>query len=390
MHEQPPQTAPFWNDPRVRGRVFQAVLLAAVVGFLAYIVHNTLVNMQRQGIASGFGFLDDKAGFGIIMSLIDYSAASTYGRAFLVGLLNTLLVSALGIFFSTVIGFVIGVARLSPNWLIRKWAGVYIEVFRNIPLLLQIFFWYFAVLRSLPSPRNSIDLGGLIYLSNRGLYVPKPLLQDGAGWLGLAILPSLLGAMIFARWARRRRETTGRRLAVGWIATGIALAPVALTLAVVGMPVHWQLPTLGAFNFSGGLPLIPEFVSLLLALSVYTAAFIAENVRAGIESVSHGQREAAESLGLRSGQTLRLVIVPQALRVIIPPLTNQYLNLTKNSSLAAAIAYPDLVSVFAGTVLNQTGQAVEVIAITMAVYLTISLSIAAFMNWYDRRKRLIT
>jgi general L-amino acid transport system permease protein len=392
MLNRNPTTAPrtpLWRRPQVRAWALQALLLAAVLGFIAYIFDNALDNLARQGIASGFGFLDEPAGFGINVTLIQYSEASSYGRAFLVGLLNTLLVSALGIVFATLLGFLIGIARLSPNWLIRQWAAVYIETIRNIPLLLQIFFWYFAVLRPLPHPRNSIDVLGMVFLSNRGLVVPKPLFEPGFGWLAAALVIALIACVVLLRWARRRRERTGRRQRVWPWALALLLGPPGLVLLLAGVPVGWDVPELGRFNFRGGMVLTPEFVALLAALSIYTAAFVAEIVRAGIQSVSHGQREAAYSLGLPPSLTLRKVILPQAMRVIIPPLTNQYLNLTKNSSLAAAIAYPDLVSVFAGTVLNQTGQAVEVIGITMAVYLAISLSIAAAMNVYNRRVALV-
>ncbi|KAB7619708.1 amino acid ABC transporter permease [Alkalilimnicola sp. S0819] len=363
--------------------VFQVVLLGAVALGIGWIVNNTLSNLARQGIASGLGFWGEDAGFGIIMSLIEYSEAASYGRAFLVGLLNTLLVSALGILLATLLGLVIGIARLSPNWLLRRLAAAYIETFRNIPLLLAIFFWYFAVLRSLPHPRHSIDLFGLAYLSNRGVYLPQPVLGGGPGWLIAGLILGVLAVLALHRWTRRRRNA-GRPLPVYPLWLGIAfILPPAVLLAAGGL--SWSLPALRGFNFQGGMGLIPEFVALLLALSIYTAAFVAEIVRAGIESVARGQQEAASALGLNRRQSLRLVVLPQAMRVIVPPLTNQYLNLTKNSSLAAAIAYPDLVSVFAGTVLNQTGQAVEVISITMAVYLTISLLIALAMNLYNRR-----
>lgn len=384
----------FWNDPRFRSAFFQFVVVAAVVGFGWYLFRNTTANLERQGIASGLEFLNSTAGFGIIMTLVEYSEESTYGRAFLVGLINTLVVSGLGIVLATIIGFIVGIARLSPNWLIARMATVYIETLRNIPLLLQIFFWYFFVLRSVPSPRNSISILDAVFINNRGIYSPKPLFGDGFGLIVYAVILAVAGVFLMYRWARRRQYATGEqfpvlRTSLGLL-VGLPLAGVLLAVLIHdGLPLRWELPELAGFNFRGGLVLIPEFVSLLLALSVYTAAFIAEIVRAGILAVSHGQTEAAHSLGLRNGPTLRLVVIPQALRVIIPPLTSQYLNLTKNSSLAAAIAYPELVSVFAGTVLNQTGQAVEVIGITMAVYLTISLVISMFMNWYNRKMALV-
>lgn len=387
----PPSRPPWWRRPQLRAWLLQALLLLAVLGGIAWIFDNALTNLARQGIASGFGFWNERAGFAIGSSLIEYSEASSYGRAFWVGLLNTLLVSALGVLIASVLGFLIGVARLSSNWLIRQWAAAYVELIRNVPLLLQIFFWYFAVLRPLPHPRQSIDLLGWVFLSNRGLYVPKPLLQPGFGWLLAALLLGVLGCLFWLRLRKVRRAAQPGRSMRNWAMGAIMLfGPAGLTLLLLGgLPLAWELPEFQRFNFRGGMVLSPEFVALVLALSTYTAAFIAEIVRAGIQAVSQGQREAAYSLGLSAGQTMRKVILPQAMRVIVPPLTNQYLNLTKNSSLAAAIAYPDLVSVFAGTVLNQTGQAVEVIGVTMAVYLTISLAIAALMGWYNRRVALV-
>ena len=379
----------FWRDPRLRALLFQALVLTAVGGFALFILGNTLDNLERRGITSGFDFLSSTAGFGIIQSLIEYSEESSYGQAFLVGLLNTLLVSALGIVLATLLGFVIGVARLSRNWLVSRLAAVYIEVFRNIPLLLQIFFWYFAVLQALPSPRQSLVLGDMVFLNIRGLYLPEPVPEQAFWWIPASVLVGITATIVLVRWARRRRDNTGQAFHTVYAALGLLLIPTLLASVVTGFPLTWELPVLKGFNFRGGLVLIPEFIALLMALSIYTAAFIAEIVRAGILSVSHGQTEAAHALGLRPAQTLRLVVIPQAMRVIIPPLTNQYLNLTKNSSLAAAIGYPDLVSVFAGTVLNQTGQAIEVIAVTMAVYLTISLTIALAMNWYNRRVALV-
>ena len=385
----PPARPALWNDPRVRAIVYQVLTLAAVVLFCAYIVNNTLNNLERQGIASGFGFLDKAAGFGIPQTLIDYTERSPNARVFWIGLLNTILVASIGIVLATILGFVIGLARLSSNWLVARLATVYIEIIRNIPLLLQILFWYFAVLQALPHPRESMALADLFYLNNRGFYTPKPLFEDGAGWVGLAVLVAIAAAIGIARWARRRRETTGQPFHTVYTVFGLLIGVPLLAALVTGMPVAFEHPEMGRFKLDGGLVLLPELVALALALSTYTAAFIAETVRAGVLSVSHGQIEAARAVGLRHGHTLRLVVIPQALRVIIPPLTSQYLNLTKNSSLAVAIGYPDFVNVFTGIVLNQTGQAVEVIAITMAVYLTLSLATSAFMNWYNRRIALV-
>lgn len=378
-----------WNDPRFRAIAFQALVLGGVVLLGIFIVNNTLDNMARRGIVSGFGFLGKSTGFSIQLTLIEYSEESSYARAFVVALLNTLLVSVIGVFFATILGFVIGIARLSGNWLVAKVATVYIEILRNIPLLLQIFFWYFTVLRTLPSPRNSVSLFDSAFLSIRGLTTPKPISGEGFFLIPLALVVAIVGVVFMARWAKRRRDATGQPFHTVYASLAILIGLPLLAAAAMGFPLTWSYPELKGFNFEGGVTLIPELVALTVALSTYTATFIAEIVRAGILAVSHGQTEAAHSLGLRPGPTLRLVIIPQALRVIIPPLTSQYLNLTKNSSLAAAIAYPDLVLVFAGTTLMQTGQAVEIIAITMAVYLTISLVISGFMNWYNKKMALV-
>ena len=384
-----PRKPPVWNDPTYRAIFFQLLLLVLVVGFGLYIFNNTTANLERQGIASGFGFLQTTAGFDIITHLIDYTEESTYGRAFMVSLINTLILAAIGIVLATILGVIIGIARLSPNWLIARMATVYIETIRNIPLLLQIFFWYFAVLRSVPHPRDSMQIFDTFFLNNRGLYSPAPLLEQGFWLIPAALGIAIIAIITIAIWAKRRQERTGQPFHTVWVSLGIFFGLPLLAAIVTGFPLSWEYPELKGFNFRGGMVIIPEFMSMLLALSIYTAAFIAEIVRAGIQAVSHGQTEAAYALGLRPGPTLRLVILPQALRVIIPPLTSQYLNLTKNSSLAAAIAYPELVSVFAGTVLNQTGQAVEIIAITMAVYLALSLLISLFMNWYNQKMALV-
>ena len=384
-----PARPPIWNDRRYRSLFYQVLVLAGVILAGAYIVNNTLDNMESRGIASGFGFLSKTAGFSIDVHLIDYQEEHSYGRAFVVSLLNTLLVSAIGIVVTTILGFIIGIARLSPNWLIAKLATVYIELLRNIPLLLQIFFWYFAVLRILPSPRQSHAAFDAIYLNIRGLFAPRPVYEQGFSAIVIAFCVATVGVIFLVRWARKRQEETGKQFPKFWTSLALLVGIPLVAAAFAGFPLSWEIPRLAGFNFVGGVRMIPEFVALVLALSTYTASFIAEIVRAGIVSVSHGQTEAASALGLRRGQTLRLIVIPQALRVIIPPLTSQYLNLTKNSSLAAAIAYPDIVLVFAGTALMQTGQAVEIIAITMAVYLTISLVISGFMNWYNKRMALV-
>jgi general L-amino acid transport system permease protein len=376
------------NDPRARAWAFQILAIVAVVALGWYLFNNTQTNLQHRGITSGFDFLGHSAGFGVSQSLIAYQESDSYGRLFLVGLANTLLVSVLGIILATLLGFTIGIARLSPNWLVRKLAAIYIETFRNIPPLLQIFFWYFAVLRIVPGPRQSLNFFDTLFLNNRGLYVPAPVQANGIMPFLLALAVAVVGGIILSRWVKARRERTGQGFPL--LVSVIALLVVLPGLAalVFGAPFHWTVPELKGFNFQGGWVVIPELFALLVALSVYTAAFIAETVRSGIQSVSHGQTEAANSLGLKPTHTLRMVIIPQAMRVIIPPLTSQYLNLTKNSSLAAGIGYPDMVSLFAGTVLNQTGQAIETIAITMSVYLAISLSISLLMNVYNKRMAL--
>jgi len=383
MPKQPP-----WNDPRVRGWFFQTVAVLLAAGFFLNLASNTLDNLRQLNVASGFSFLEHTAGFGISQSLIEYSEASTYGRAFLVALLNTLLVAGLGIVLATVLGFVIGIAWLSPNWLLSRLAGVYIEFFRNIPLLLQILFWYTAVLSNLPGPRESLRAGSFL-LNKRGLYMPAPVPQTGFEYVLWAFAIAAIASLILWRYSQWRRANAGAGLPVFWRTAGLLAGLPVLVYLILGAPLHFETPELHGFNFSGGLRAMPELLALLFALSIYTAAFIAEIVRAGIQAVNWGQTEAGLALGLRRTDVLRLIVIPQALRVIIPPLTSQFLNLTKNSSLAAALAYPELASVFAGTVLNQTGQAIEVLAITMAVYLSISLATSFAMNLYNSRIALV-
>ncbi len=381
------KTAP-WNDPAKRAIFVQGLVLVLVATFIIMIVNNTIENLQRLNIASGFDFLQNRAGFGVPTNLIEYSTESKYIRAFAVGILNTLLVATLGILAATILGFVMGVGRLSTNWLIRTVATAYVEGLRNIPLLLQIFFWYFAVLGALPQPRQALNIADSIYLSNRGLIVPKPILGD-LFWLTPAIFTlCVIAAFIVARWARRRREETGRTFPTLWISLGLLSGPALVTWLATGAPLDWSHPVLTGFRFDGGVDIIPELVAVWFALSVYTGAFIAEAVRGGILAISRGQTDASSALGLTRGQSLRLVVIPQAMRVIVPPVTNQYLGLTKNSSLGAAVGYPELMSV-SGTILNQTGQAVEVLAVTMAVYGTICLVIALIMNIYNRSVRIV-
>jgi general L-amino acid transport system permease protein len=383
----PPRVA-IYNRPKIRAVCYQLLLLAAVLWLGFEFALNAKANLDAQKISSGFGFLDNTAGFGINQSLIPYNESDTYGRVFFVGLLNTLLVAAIGIVLATILGFVVGIARLSRNWLVARLAGGYVELIRNLPLLFQILFWYLAVLGTLPGPRQSISLFGEIFLNNRGIILPAPVAGEGAGAVIAVFALSVIAAIALRLWAKRRQIRTGRQFPLFWSSLALVVGPPLVALVVMGFPIGFERPELRGFNFVGGVRLLPEFVALLLALTTYTAAFIAEVVRAGVLAVPRGQTEAALALGLRRGLTLRLIVVPQALRVIVPPLTNQYLNLTKNSSLAVAVGYPDLFAVFAGTTLHQTGQAIEIIAITMAVYLAISLFTSALMNWYNAHIRV--
>jgi general L-amino acid transport system permease protein len=367
------------------GFALQALFVVVLVFVGSEILANVSANLQSQRIASGFGFLVNTAGFDVNQSLIPYSGSDTYTRVFVVGLLNTLLVAIIGIFFATVIGFMVALGRLSPNWLLSRIAGGYVELIRNLPLLFQILFWYLAVLGALPPPRQSISLFGSFFLSNRGLVVPTPIIHPGLKAVTIALVIAILASAMLRSYARRQLFQSGRMLTI-WPYVVVMLVGLPLIASLLfGVPVSFEIPELKGFNFSQGSRIIPEFVALTVALSTYTGAFIAEVVRAGILSVHRGQMEAGLSLGLTRGATLRLIVIPQALRVILPPLTSQYLNLTKNSSLAVAIGYPDLVAVFAGTALNQTGQAIEIIAITMGVYLTISLVTSVIMNFYGWR-----
>jgi general L-amino acid transport system permease protein len=367
------------------GFALQIVFVVVLIWIGYEIVANARVNLETQHITSGIGFLKNTAGFDVSQNLIPYSGSDSYTRVFLVGLLNTLLVSVIGIFFATVIGFLVALGRLSQNWLLSRIAGAYVEGVRNIPPLFQILFWYLAVLGALPGPRQSISLFGSFFLSNRGLIVPKPVAEPGLSPFALAVLVAIIVSLILHRYARRQLFEKGRAITIWPYVAGMLIGLPLLAALVFGVPFTFEFPELKGFNFAGGSRIIPEFVALTVALSTYTAAFIAEIVRAGIMSVHRGQLEAGLSLGLSRGSVLRLIVVPQAMRVILPPLTNQYLNLTKNSSLAVAIGYPDLVSVFAGTTLSQTGQAIEIIAITMGVYLAISLVTSALMSFYGWR-----
>ena len=380
----------FLDDrPKLKRYLPQALTLFFIVFVLGYFTFNAQVNMGNRGIVFGFGFLQQEASFDIQFSLIEYDGSYSYGRAYLVGLLNTILVSIVGIFFATILGVVIGISRLSPNYLISKFAEIYVEIFRNIPLLLQIFFWYFAALRALPLPKEAINFFDVSYLTVKGWFVPKFIWTNFSFLLSSLILAIVAIIFIF-NYAKRKQEATGQRIPAFFISLGLITILPMLGFLLGGVKLDFEYPTLiqqspTIFNFTGGVGIIPELIALALALSLYTATFIAECVRAGITGVGKGQKEAAASIGLTPGQTLRLVVMPQALRIIIPPTTNQYLNLTKNSSLAAAIAYPDLVLVFAGTAMMQTGRAIEIVSITMLTYLTLSILISMFMNWYNKK-----
>ncbi|WP_413709433.1 amino acid ABC transporter permease [Rhizobium sp. Rhizsp82] len=375
-------------DPKLRGIFFQVLTVVLLVGFIAWVAHNTAINLQRSNTASGFAFLNGRAGFEIGQSLISYSSDSTYGRALVVGILNTILVAITGIITATIIGFIVGIGRLSHNWLIAKLCTVYVEVFRNIPPLLVIFFWYSGVLAVLPQPRESLHLPFSMFLNNRGLAFPKPMFEAGMWVVLAALVIGIIATVITARWAHKRQAATGKQFHTIWVSIALIAGLPILAFLVTGLPISFDVPVAGKFNLTGGSVVGPEFMSLFLALSFYTAAFIAEIVRAGIRGVPKGQSEAAGALGLYPSSVTRLVVVPQAFRIIIPPLTSQYLNLTKNSSLAIAVGFSDLVAV-GGTTLNQTGQSIEVVVVWIVVYLGLSVLTSLFMNWFNAKMALV-
>jgi general L-amino acid transport system permease protein len=375
------------NDQRARGAIYQALLIGCVAALACGAIYNVVIHMRARGIPMGFGFWNDVAGFDINLHLISYSNQSTYGQAFWVGLLNTLLIAVICIPLATVLGFAIGVARLSPNWLLSRFALVYTTVMRNTPLLLLLLFWYNAVLKSLPGPRQSISIGGGVFLNNRGLYLPAPVAREPVVWFLAAVLMAFVLAIGFRAWARRRQDRTGVQAPTALVALALILGLPTVVAAIAGAPFAFDIARLSGFNLKGGIQVIPEMAALVFGLVTFTAAFIAEIVRAGVLAVAAGQSEAAAALGLHRALSMRLVVIPQAMRLITPPLTSQYLNVVKNSSLAVFIGYPDLVQIFAGTVLNQTQAAVQVMAITMAVYLVISLAVAIALNAFNARTR---
>jgi general L-amino acid transport system permease protein len=379
----------FLNDPVYRGLFYQALLITIIAGLFYWLGTNAVQNLTAQGKSLGFDFLRNTAGFDVSFSLINYSRASTYFDVFLVGLLNTLLVSFISIILATILGFILGIARLSTNWLVAKVASVYVEFTRNIPLLLQLFIWYFAVLKVMPAVKQSHSIGDVVFVNQRGIFVPSLVFDDRFIWVIATLAVAIIVAIGVRLWARRRLEATGQRFPVFLTALAVLILLPALVWPFSGTSVGIQVPVLAGFNFKGGIDLPPELLALIFGLTIYTATFIGEIVRSGIQAVSHGQTEAAQALGLRDGDRLRLVVIPQAMRVIIPPLTSEYLSLTKNSSLGAAIAFPELVSIFEGTALNQAGRAIEIVGMTMAVYLTFSLITSALMNLYNARVALV-
>ncbi len=380
----------FYNNPQVRAIFYQILLVLGLLYFFGNIIGNTLGNMEAIGIKTGFSFLSSAAGYDVLMSLIPFESTDTYGRIFVVGFLNTLLVSAIGIVFATILGFVFGVAHFSHNWVVRKIALVYVEIFRNIPLLLQVFFWYFAVLASLPGARQSLSLGEAVFLNVRGLYFPKLIGNDIAWIVWTALAAAIAGIFVLRRWAKRRQDETGQQFPVLKASLGLIVGLPLIAAALTGFPFTVEYPALKGFNYFGGVTVIPELMALALALSVYTGAFIAEAVRAGVQAIPHGQTEAARSLGLRENKIMSLIIVPQAMRVIVPLLNSEYQSLVKNSTLAAAIGYPDLFNVFVGTALNQTGQAIETIFMTIIVYFVVNMVISFLMNRFNSAVALVS
>lgn len=377
-----------WYNTKIRNNFYQTTLVIGIVVLAAWVVHTSTTNLTKLGIQTGFGFLSDEAGFSISQALISFSATSTYGEAILVCLINTILLSVVAIILATMLGFFIAVSRLSDNWLLNRCATIYVEIFRNVPLLLQLFFWYFAVLKLLPDKRNSVSFGDVAFLNIEGLVVPSPIFGDGSQFVLYAIIFGLIASLFLRIWAKKRQENTGQSFPVLWTILGVLILIPTLVAALNGFPISWKIPVFGKFNFQGGTELLPEFVAMLFGLTLYNAAFIGEIIRAGIMSVNKGQREAAASIGMSPKQIYSEIIIPQALRFIVPPLANQYLNLMKSTALASAIAYPDLFWAVNGAILVQTGQVIELQAITLGAYLGLSLIIALAMNTYNNLTRI--
>ncbi len=377
----------FFNNPKYRGWIYQSILLIFLAGFFYSIVSNTLDNMSAQGIKSGFSFLGTSAGFDVLQSLLPFQTTDSYSKIFIIGILNTILVSVIGIIFATILGFIFGVANFSRNWLIKKIAIIYVEIFRNIPVILQVIFWY-TVFNALPIARDSFNLGDAIFLNVTGLYLPMLVGEPGSGFVYGAILVAIIAVFMMKRWATKRQELTGEQFPIGWTSLGLLTCLPLVALFISGVPFHFDYPLLKGFNFQGGITIIPELISLAIALSVYTGAFIAEAVRAGIQSVPLGQKEAARSVGLKESKIMSLIIVPQAMRVITPMLNSEYQSLVKNTTIATAIGYPELFTVFAGSALNQVGQAVEIMFMTLAIYFLINMVISFVMNHVNKRSEL--
>jgi len=379
----------FYNNPKYRGWIYQSLLLVFLVGFFYTIVSNTLDNMAAQGIKSGFSFLNTSAGFDVLMSLLPFQTTDSYLKIFSIGILNTVLVSVVGIIFATILGFIFGVAYFSRNYLIRKISIIYVEIFRNIPVILQVIFWY-TIFNSLPIARESFNIADSIFLNVTGLYIPQLVGESGSSLVYGAIVAAIIGVFIIKRWATKRQEVTGEQFPILWTSLALLIGLPLLALIVSGVPFHFDYPALKGFNFRGGTTIIPEFISLAVALSIYTGAFIAEAVRAGIQSVPEGQTEAARSIGLKESKIMSLIIVPQAMRVITPMLNSEYQSLVKNTTIATAIGYPELFTVFAGSALNQVGQAVEIMFMTLAIYFAINMTISFVMNHWNKRTELTT
>jgi general L-amino acid transport system permease protein len=378
-----------WNDKEARSVIFQILTVLGVFAFLGFIGTNAVANLERVGKTFSFDFLSFPASYDINQHLIAYTSQSTHFRAGLVGLLNTLLVAVSGVILASILGFIFGVLRLSKNWLINRIVYVFIEFTRNVPVLLHILLIHGIIVHSLPQPRQAISLGDEIFFSNRGFFVPRPIFHEAFWFTVAALVIAIVGIVLFRGWAKKKQEETGKIYPIFWIGLGAIVGLPLITFLATGSPIDWEVPKMGRFNLRGGLVMLPEFLALWLALSLYTSAFIAEIVRAGILAVSHGQWEAAMALGVRRSRILNLIIIPQALRVIVPPLTSQYLNLTKNSSLAIAIGYMDIVATLGGISLMQTGKEMETMMIVLSIYLVISLLISAFMNWYNKRIKLV-